>query len=161
MKGIFLALVLICSAQTLYSQRLSTTFSNDLDRWRFEGNTFQTVFSNDLNRWNYNGIQIKTTFSNNQNNWQIGRDYELSTVFNNDFDSWEITGNGVHIRVRTTFNDDFERWDISGDINGTIRTVFSKDFQKWEIELEDEESIDPELKAAVVFIAIFTAFTNK
>ena len=51
--------------------------------------------------------------------------------------------------------------EISGDADGTIRTVFSRDFEKWEVELEEDDSIDPELKGAIVFIAIFTAFTNK
>ena len=62
------------------------------------------------------------------------------------------------IVIRTTFNDDFERWEISGDADGTIRTVFSRDFEKWEVELEEDDSIDPELKAAIVFYCNFHCF---
>ena len=66
-KRILLALIIICTLQGVTAQRLSTTFTNDLTRWRFDGQTFKTVFSNDLSRWTFNGVQIKSTFSNNYN----------------------------------------------------------------------------------------------
>jgi hypothetical protein len=81
----------------------------------------------------------------------------MQTTFFNDFDSWEIKGEGKTVYVKTTFSDDYERWTVSGDASGTIRTVFSNDFSKWDISV-DFKGLPEDMKAAVVFIAVFTAF---
>ncbi len=52
-----------------------------------------------------------------------------------DWDHWEITGNGVKIKIKTYMSEDWDYWEVTGNLSG----------------------LSPSVKAAIYFIPVFTS----
>jgi len=151
-----LILILTLGSLASQAQQLHTTFPEDFNRWKFEGENFNTVFHDGFDRWTYDRLTIQTVFMNDWNNWKIGSDVRLKTAFTNSFNHWKIEGLGQSVSVQTTFHGNYTQWNITGDVEGSFRCVFINDWERWEFDLSFDE-VSKEIRAALLFIAIHTS----
>lgn len=142
-----------------FSQDLRTTFSKDYARWEFDDFSFNTTFVNSYDNWKCGSQTIKTVFLNDWDSWRIGSDVTLKTTFSNDFNSWIIQGHGKTIKVKTAFMNSLDQWRITGDFEGSFRTTFSNDWERWSFDV-DFGNLEADLQKAIVFIAVYTSFSQ-
>ena len=147
---------------------MSTSFSNDLDDWKFKiGDStvdVETAFMEDWDNWNFSGSgvtgAIETDFMEDWDQWKLtssGHTIRMRTSFSNDWDDWDIdeTTTGWHADVRTTFSNDFDDWNI--DFEGyhlDVRTAFSNDWDDWDANGDFPSDLPLEHRVAVLFVPI-------
>lgn len=144
---------------------LRTNVSEDWDHWRCElednDGRFRTNTSEDWDNWRYelegSSGQIKTNVSEDWDNWVVDNGaVRIRTNVSEDWDYWQLTGDGMTIRMRTNVSEDWDYWLVSGEVSGRIRTFSSEDWDRWDVDVE-WESLPTSMKAAVLFIPIFTS----
>jgi len=118
---------------------------------------------NDWSEWNiavgelYGNIKMK--WDNNPNQWEVRLNNEIidiKTVYPNDFSEWRINDGTKELRLRSKFKNTSDEWTVDHKTYGfmDIFTAWDGDPRDWNIEDGLTNSIGPEIKIAMIFIAI-------
>ena len=112
-------------------------------------------------------VSIKQAWRNDPTQWQI-RSYDGDIVtcramWRNDLSKWKITNNSVSITLRPRWANNPNEWIVREKNYGqfTIYTNRENDPRDWHIQDELSEQITPNMKIALVFLAIYHSFPKE
>jgi len=118
---------------------------------------------NDWSVWNISvdGMYgtIKMKWDNNTNHWECRMNNEvidIKTVYPRDYSEWRIQDGSKELRLRSKYKNNHEYWSVDHKNLGyiDIYTTWEGDPRDWEIDDGLADSIGPEIKIAMIFIAI-------
>ncbi len=118
---------------------------------------------NDWTEWDvaigdyYGNIKVK--WDNNPYHWEFRINNEIidiKTVYPRDDSEWRINDGNTELRLRSKYKNTNDEWTVDHKKYGflDIYTAWEGDPRDWEINDGLDEAIGPEIKIAMIFIAI-------
>lgn len=143
---------------------MATTYSKSFDRWSISSTkgsgSLYTTYSKSYDNWTLRlpgkTGYIRTVYSNSYDRFKLGS-ITMSTTYSKSWDRWSIRGKGASLDVSTTYSKSWDNWKITGS-KGTmyVSTTYSKSYDNWRIN-DNMSKEDMEVKAAAIFVCIFSA----
>ena len=148
--------------EAFMSSKIKTNTTGDFNTWVHGDNDFSTVTNDDWNNWSYAYLglegEINTLNTNDFTNWKIANTGITITNTDGSYNNWTVTGDGRTINLTTT---NWNTWVLNGSVIGGISTTDTDDFSEWELQGGDWTSIGPQMRAATVFISVFSSAVLK
>ncbi len=106
-------------------------------------------------------ISIKQLFDNDPTQWEVrGFGGDLVTcraAWKGDLSEWRVTNNSINITFRTRYGNNVNEWVLRDKTYGEfiVHTDYQNDPRDWIIIDEVDERISPNMKIAMIFLAIY------
>lgn len=173
--GIALVFCISFQAQAQLLTGISTYWDDSFAEWLIytededEEGTLQPRWINrgDWTEWEWElgdeSVMIKQSFRNDPSQWEIrgynGDIVTCRTAWKNDVSEWKITNNSVTIVFKTRYANNPNEWQVREQYYGqfAVYTNQENDPRDWIIVDELDENITPNMKIAMVFIAIYNS----
>lgn len=147
--------LLVLSSVSIHAQDLKTIFYQNYNHWKFQNERIETFFEGSYDEWHYGDLEIRPRYRGRLDEWLIGDQVILKTRYEKSYSRWEINGHDWYLEVERSMLGNVLNWQITGDFSGTFSMIFTNDFERW--NFDDLSTLPKDIRAAIVFIAVFTA----
>ena len=125
----------------------------------------------DLTEWEWElddeSVTIKQVFANDPSQWQIrgygGDIVTCRAMWKGDISEWKITNNSVTIIFKTRYANNPNEWRVREQYYGQFEmyTNTENDPRDWIIVDELDKKITPNMKIAMVFLAMYNSLPRR